>query len=592
MPSGALIQQQQKVEDSKKQYKRHISEVDAEAEPQSSSSVASLPPTDAASTDVAAATDVSVAAIIKKHPKTKRRKYKQKAVESTSPAGVLILEIQELLKEKNLTEDQITNPVNALLNEEIPMEIYHRVVDNVEILKFTSNGDGLAIIDNPEDPIQKKQIAIVPFGIPGDVVSIKVFKSHPLYVESDLIKITQSSKFRNDDLIRCKYFGICSGCQFQTIDYEQQLFFKKQTIENAYKNFAPELNQSFLLPEIDETISSPLQYGYRTKLTPHFDMPKHKPEFFQRPNLGFGAKGRPQWRVMDGIKTGGIIDIEECVIGTTIINKGMANERGKFMKEFNKYKKGATILLRENTKLKKESIEDKEEEEEGSRDPETAQVSKIEEIDEEHGDVKIKTCVTNTRQIVREIVCGFKFEFSAGEFFQNNNSILPKIVSYVQQNLKLDNTEENYLIDAYCGSGLFSITSSKAVKKVIGVEISADSVKFAEHNAKLNGVENCEFIVGKAEKIFADIKLPNDKTSIILDPPRKGCDEVFLKQLAAFNPTKIIYISCNVHSQARDLEFFIKKTDTGKNYKIESIRGFDFFPQTHHVESVAVLSLI
>ena len=96
----------------------------------------------------------------------------------------------------------------------------------------------------------------------------------------------------------------------------------------------------------------------------------------------------------------------------------------------------------------------------------------------------VKTCVTQTRQIVQEYINGYIFEFSAGEFFQNNNSILPIVIDYVRSNLSLSEDQPNYLVDAYCGSGLFSITCSSNVSKVIGVEISADSIRFAKRNAE------------------------------------------------------------------------------------------------------------
>lgn len=137
----------------------------------------------------------------------------------------------------------------------------------------------------------------------------------------------------------------------------------------------------------------------------------------------------------------------------------------------------------------------------------------------------------------------------------------------------------------------FQLLAHQKVSKVIGVEISAESIKFAKINAIKNNISNAKFIVGKAEEIFASIDTPNDQTSVILDPPRKGCDDVFLNQLSDYNPAKIVYISCNVHSQARDIEWFINNTGNGHKYQVESIKGFDFFPQTHHVESVAVLTL-
>ncbi|ANZ74099.1 BA75_00632T0 [Komagataella pastoris] len=523
-----------------------------------------------------------------KPPKKIKRKYnKKKNVDPTSPGGVLRFEIDHLCKEHGLSLADISNPMDVILNDNSTQQKYHRIVDEVNVLSLTSNGEGIALIDGPAETNTKKQVAIVPFGLPGDVLSIKVFKSHPLHVECDLLKIITPSSMRNDSLVDCKYFGVCSGCQYQPIEYPQQLLLKRDTIVNAYKFFAPILTANGKLPEMGSTVPSPLQYSYRTKLTPHFEIPRRKNEDFQRPSFGFGSKGRPKFRPEIVDVNSSIVDIEECLIGTSIINTGLSNERKKFGSTYNNYQRGATILLRENTTpVSDPPVETGE----GSRD-DTGEISKAE-VELPDGSKQLKTCVTEPRQIVTEIINGNKFQFSAGEFFQNNNSILPDIIKYVQDNLKLDPNGENYLVDAYCGSGLFSISCASSVKKVIGVEISADSVKFATHNAELNNIENCEFITGKAEKIFADIQLPRDQTSIILDPPRKGCDDVFLTQLSEFKPKKIIYISCNVHSQARDLEYFINNTSSGSQYRIDSIRGFDFFPQTHHVEGVAVLSLI
>ncbi|EAZ63350.1 tRNA(m5U54)methyltransferase [Scheffersomyces stipitis CBS 6054] len=527
----------------------------------------------------------------KKQPKVHRRKYKAKDIDQTSPMGVLQFEIDAILNEHNLVKDDVSNNMSLILNDESAQQKYHRVVSDVKIELLTSNGEGLALIPHPDES-KKNQVCIVPFGLPGDIVTVKVFKSHPLYVESDLVSVETEASVRDNSLINCSYFGKCSGCQYQNVEYEQQLKFKRETIVNAYKFFAPVLNNNNRLPEIRDTEPSPLKYRYRTKLTPHFNVPYKKNFVLEtRPNLGFGSKGRPTWRKDVEIPDGSILDIEECTIGTPIINIGMKNERARFEQEFKKYKKGATILLREDTNVVNngEDFELKE----ASTDVE-GKISSVEVNIEGENKKLVKTCVTKSRQIVTEYVNGYTFEFSAGEFFQNNNSILPAVTNYVKSNLAIPNSKEgepNYLVDAYCGSGLFSITCSDNVSKVIGVEVSADSVKFAERNAKNNNIENALFLVGKAEQIFGSIDTPSNRTSVILDPPRKGCDEVFLNQLSDYHPAKIVYISCNVHSQARDVEWFINNTENGKDYYVESIKGFDFFPQTHHVESVAVLAL-
>lgn len=523
-------------------------------------------------------------------PKQKKKKYKNKHVDPTSPAGILQFEIQQLLMQYSLTDADIANDIIGVLNDETIAGQYNRLVSEVEIVALTSNAEGLAIITNPVES-SKKQIVIVPFTIPGDVCEIRAFKTHPNYVESDLLKITKNSPERQDELIRCRYFGKCSGCQYQELPYEVQLEYKRRTVQNAYEHLAPELIKQGKLPEIGTTVPSPKQFGYRTKLTPHFDLPRKKVLTY-RPTFGFGAKGKSSWRSSNGGDQS-IVDIEECIIGTPIINVGMTNERAKFETDWNTYKKGATILLRENTRVTTEGGDTQEFKNAaaGSKDKED-NVSTI--VESNGADVLVKSCVTNTRQIVTEYINGFTFEFSAGEFFQNNNSILPKVTEYVCSNLQIPRKEGEplYLVDAYCGSGLFSITASKGVDRVVGVDVSKESIKFATKNAERNGVKNATFIDGQAEKIFGAIDTPSDLTSVIIDPSRKGCDEVFLNQLSDYRPARVVYVSCNVHSQARDIQWFLNQTKNGGEYKIESIRGFDFFPQTHHVEGVAVLTRV
>jgi tRNA (uracil-5-)-methyltransferase len=527
---------------------------------------------------------------MKKEKQKKKRKYKNKSVDPTSPAGVFQLEIEDLLHQRSLNEEDISNDIIGVLNDELIAKQYNRPVSNVEIISLTSNGEGIGIIENPVDTA-KWQIVIVPFAIPGDVCNIRVFKTHPNYIESDLLEITTPSIERNDDLIRCRYFGKCSGCQYQELPYSTQLEYKRRTVRNAYELLAPELVKDGKLPEIGETVPSPKEVGYRTKLTPHFDIPRRR-QLTYRPNFGFGAKGKPTWRQTDGGEDS-IVDIEECVIGTPIINIGMANERRKFEGNWSNYKKGATVLLREHTRVTAsggDTLEFKNEQD-GSRD-DAGNVSTIVGVND--SDVLVKSCVTNARQIVTEYINGFTFEFSAGEFFQNNNSILPSVTEYVCSNLQIPRKEGEplYLVDAYCGSGLFSITASKGVDRVVGVDVSKGSIKFATKNAERNGVENATFIDGQAEKIFSAIDTPSDLTSVIIDPSRKGCDEVFLNQLSDYRPARVVYVSCNVHSQARDIQWFLNHTENGGEYRVESIRGFDFFPQTHHVEGVAVLTRV
>ena len=241
------------------------------------------------------------------------------------------------------------------------------------------------------------------------------------------------------------------------------------------------------------------------------------------------------------------------------------------------YKRGATLLLRESLSIPG---------------------------DGNNGDVdsEMTICVTDHKGTVREKVGDKVFEYPANSFFQNNNSVLVPLTSYVRDALftaggASDKPQPTHLVDAYCGSGLFAISLSDNFDKVVGIELSADSIRSATRNATLNGCQDkCSFLSGDAANIFSVVKdreeFPRDRTVLIIDPPRKGTDENFIRQMMEFGCEVVVYVSCNVHTQARDLGMILgKETKDGRKYVVESLRGFDLFPQTAHVESVAVLRL-
>jgi len=192
------------------------------------------------------------------------------------------------------------------------------------------------------------------------------------------------------------------------------------------------------------------------------------------------------------------------------------------------------------------------------------------------------------------------FEYPASSFFQNNNSILTSLVENVRAAIFKDHSTKvpTHLVDAYCGSGLFSIMLSPHFTKIAGIELSSDSIASATKNALLNNLPEGKvtFRSGDAAHIFQSVPdFPASETAVIIDPPRKGCDENFIDQLLGFRSTTVVYVSCNVHTQARDVGMLLRKSKgDGRHgkYVLESVRGFDLFPQTAHVESVAVLRLV
>ncbi|KAF9202791.1 tRNA(m5U54)methyltransferase [Haplosporangium sp. Z 27] len=496
-------------------------------------------------------------------PITKRSK-KVKKLTKKDIDEVLMHDIVELRGHSHWDWDSKTPP---------PFQNFEEL--EVTIGSLAQSGEGLGLLPDRGEG----WVLVVPFVVPGERVKARVYRHNWGYSHADLVEVIQPAENRIAEKdILCKYFGKCAGCQLQHLSYSDQMKFKRQVVENAFKNYAGKYFAS--LPPVDPVSQSPIQSQYRTKITPHFEAlnPKHQAAgTSQEVQIGFMQAGKRR-----------ILDIEDCPIATPIVNEGMKVMRSEVKKNIASYKKGATMLLRESNPIVP-----------GTESENPPQTKKI--------------CVTDHKETITEWVGKFRFDYPAGSFFQNNNAILPSLIGYVQQQLHLPlssssststssvsgdsttlNNEIKYLVDAYCGSGLFGITCHEGFKKVLGVEISAASISCATNNLVLNklSTDTTAFHLDDADKIFAHIDFPSSETALIIDPPRKGCSEEFLDQMVAFLPARVVYVSCNVQTQARDLEGLLDRCAAKglAGYKVEAIRGFDLFPQTRHVEGVMTLT--
>ncbi|MDR2812828.1 MAG: class I SAM-dependent RNA methyltransferase [Puniceicoccales bacterium] len=274
--------------------------------------------------------------------------------------------------------------------------------------------------------------------------------------------------------------------------------------------------------EIAPTIGTNQTYYYRSKLTPHFQK--------DAKNIGF-------------LKTGSrstLVDVEHCCIATPAINDKLKILRQEICQKT--FRSGGTLLLRDTDN----GIE------------------------------------TDPTKIITQYIGPWIFQVYAGEFFQNNPHILTRFVDYIIRESSDDGIE--FLLDMYCGVGVFGICGSRNFKAVTGVEINERAVQLARQNATRNHVNNIQFIAGSSENIFAETLPEAEKTTVILDPPRKGCDATFLQQLIAFGPKKIVYVSCSPDTQARDVKYLFQH-----HYLIHRVQPFDLFPQTRHIENVISL---
>ncbi|KAG6909583.1 hypothetical protein DXG01_016622 [Tephrocybe rancida] len=452
--------------------------------------------------------------------------------------------------------------------------VFHQEVE-VEVSNICSNGEAIARSPNEERP----WTVILPFALPGEKVKVRIYRNARLHSFADLVEvITPNPKLRDDSRVRCQYFGTSA----QMLSYETQLDLKRDVVVKAYKNFSVDVAESNV-PPILSTIRSPLQYEYRTKLTPHFEAPPKSAKKNQAT-----LEGKPDWLKIGFNRAGTskTMDIEECPIATSVINKAYRPARENIIKNIYTYKRGVSLLYRDSLPLP-------------SAAPPGEAVDPVEALSES---LEAHVCVTDQRATAREKVGDFIFEYKAGSFFQNNNSVLVPLTTYVHDAIFPTTTSTTtdsgaspptHLVDAYCGAGLFAITLSPHFQTVAGIELSEDSINAAKTNAELNKIpeEKISFRAGDAADIFATVgDFPPDRTTLIIDPPRKGCDDNFIQQLLAFRCKTVVYVSCNVHTQARDVGKILKAAEDkqGRKYVLESARGFDLFPQTAHVESVAM----
>ena len=363
-------------------------------------------------------------------------------------------------------------------------------------------------------------VVFVPYALPGERVRARIWRNKRQYSDADLVEILDPSPDRVEP--GCPLFGTCGGCQYQHYRYSAQLEWKQRQIAQLLRKMAG----------LEHPVNACLGraehiYHYRSKITPHFRRPPHLPGT----PIGF-----------EKADTRAIVDITACPIASEAINAALPVERQLLQSGEGGFRKGGTLLLRDS----------------------------------------LDGVVSDTRAWVHEEVLGLHFRFVAGEFFQNNPHMLPVMVSYA-----LDQAADeglHYLVDAYCGVGVFGICGHSRFKAVSGIEVNERTLSLAAANAERNGIHNVRFQLGSAEAIFAGLDFPAAETTVLMDPPRKGSDPIFIEQLLAYGPARIVYVSCGPDTQARDLKMLLEGP-----YRVKDIQPVDLFPQTRHIENIVTL---
>lgn len=373
----------------------------------------------------------------------------------------------------------------------------------------------------------RQQVVFVPFTVDGDEAAVRITDVRKRFVRGRLEQLLKPSPYRTEP--RCRHYARCGGCQYQHIHYEHQLRLKGQQVSDAFVRIA-----KITIPPVTPIIPSPRSFHYRCKADYHVRVvPKDAPV------IGF----------MD-IYNDRIIDIDRCEIVDETIN-------------------AACLAFRQDLATGRIST---------PWDRQTIWSA---------GTAPDKTeVVTDFRKprFVKRIVKGQNLTAPYRGFFQANEALLPHLIDDVLSLCALTGRET--VVDAYCGSGLFSLFFAPHARQVYGIEKDGEAIHCARVNHRQAGFTNAVFLRGDAGEIlhkdFVEAKRPVDV--LILDPPRTGCEPSLLSGIIALKPARIVYISCNPATQARDIRHLL---DHGLTLK--SLKPYDMFPQTAHIETVAIL---
>ncbi len=459
-----------------------------------------------------------------------------------------------------------------------------QVFENIEVIDAGAKGKSIA-----KAPDGK--IIFLNNAVPGDVVDIQTTKKRKAFYEGSATTFHKKSGKRVDPA--CKHFGTCGGCKWQFMGYEHQLAYKEQEVVNNLTRLG-----KIELPKVTPILGSEDQFFYRNKMEFSFSDSRwltleeiqSDGEIENRNALGFHIPG--MWDK--------ILDIDTCHLQEDPSNdirnkiKTFATENNlSFFNARNQNGFLRTLMIRivstgEIMVLVQFFYEDVEK-----------RTLLLDYIISEFPEITSLQYVINTKGndtiYDLEVICyhgkdhieeemeGLRFKINAKSFYQTNSKQAYELYKVTRDFADLTGNELVY--DLYTGTGTIAQFVAKKAKKVVGVEAVPEAIEDAKANAKRNNIDNVEFFVGDMKKVFTTefITTHGKPEVVITDPPRDGMHKDVVAQLLNISPNKIVYVSCNSATQARDLSLL------DSMYKVTKVQPVDMFPQTHHVENVVLL---
>lgn len=456
--------------------------------------------------------------------------------------------------------------------------------NNITIERVGSKGKSIGTADDGKT-------IIIDGGAPGDLVNILTTKQRKSYYQGKITEFHKYSDIRTNP--KCEHFGICGGCKWQHIKYEEQLKFKEVEVKNNLLRIG-----NLTLPKITPIKGAANNYFYRNKMEYSFsdsrwlslEEIKSKKIIKEKNALGFHIPG--MWNK--------VVDINKCWLQEDITNTLRNSIKDFSIKNnipfFNHSSQTGdlrTLMIRTTSTnevmVLVQFYSDNKKNRELLLDFLIEEFPKINSLlyvvnnkaNDTIYDQEVKTYYGNS--FITEKMEGLEFKINAKSFYQTNSDQAYELYKIVREISDLKSTDIVY--DLYTGTGTIALFISKNVKKVVGIEAVPDAIAAAKENAINNKILNTDFHVGDMKSVFNNdfIKLNGNPDVIITDPPRDGMHKKVIQQIKNISPKKIVYVSCNSATQARDLELLKDE------YNIINLQAVDMFPQTHHVENVVLL---
>lgn len=454
------------------------------------------------------------------------------------------------------------------------------VVENVEITGVAAEGKSIARVDD--------MVVFIPYGAPGDVVNIKLDKKKRSYAEAHIVDMVKPSPDRVTPA--CEHFGVCGGCKWQHIPYESQLRYKRDQVVDALTRIA-----KVEIPEVNPTLGSKETFCYRNKLEYTFSCKcwitfedlRSGREIADRNALGFHIPG-----AFDKV-----LDIKKCWLQDDLSNRIRLFVRQYALAkgyEFYDIKAqqglmrtlmvriastGEVMLIVVFARPEQEKIDDLM----GAIAAEFPEITSLlyvvnQKVNDTIADQEVITY--RGRDYINEEMEGLQFRIGPKSFYQTNSLQAYELYKVARRMACLK--PDDLVYDLYTGTGTIANFVARQVKKVVGIEYVPEAIADAKLNSEVNGIDNTIFFAGDMKDVLTNgfIEEHGRPDVMIIDPPRAGMHEDVVNVILNARPERIVYVSCNPATQARDLALM------DEFYRVEEVQPVDMFPHTHHVENV------